>query len=176
MFRWLRLAPRAGLISRRMGLASMVVPASTPNPWLTSIQQKINSLEVANVMDAAEGAEFMRLVQSMSDHSETMLAAKNEVLAAKDQVIDQVVSAKDQVVSAMDQVVSAKDLALSLQSKTITDLQKRTPQNHPLLGRPSVSLSCLSRARCIRRSLPERSCAVEARGYPAGAVARACAG
>ena len=141
----------------------MVVPASTPNPWLTSIQQKINSLEEANVMDAAEGAEFMRLVQSMSDDSETMLAAKDEVLAAKGQVIDQVVSAKDQV-------VSAKDLALSLQSNTITDLKKRTPQNHPLLGRPSVSLSCLSRARCIRRSLPERSCAVEARGYPARAV------
>ena len=141
MFRWLRLAPRAGLISRRMGLASMVVPASTPNPWLTSIQQKINSLEVANVMDAAEGAEFMRLVQSMSDHSETMLAAKDEVLAAKDQVIDQVVSAKDQV-------VSAKDVALSLQSNTITDLKKRTRHAaEPPTPRPSpcyslVLISC----------------------------------
>ena len=169
MFRWLRLAPRAGLISRRMGLASLVVPASTHNQWLTCMRQKIKSQEVANVLGAPEGAECMQLVQSMYDHSEELLfdnAAKDERLAGKDEAL----ARSDKAVAAMDQIVAAKDQIVSLQNKAITDLETRTPQNHPLLGRPRVTLSCLSRARYIRRYLPERSEAVEARGYPARAL------
>ena len=183
MLRLLRWAPRAELISRRMGLASLVVPASTHNQWLTCMRQKIKSQEVANVLGAPEGAECMQLVQSMYDHSEELLfdnAAKDERLAGKDEALagkdealartDKAVAAMDKAVAAMDQIVAAKDQIVSLQNKAITDLETRTPQNHPLLGRPRVTLSCLSRARYIRRYLPERSEAVEARGYPARAL------
>ena len=162
MLRLLRWAPRAELISRRMGLASLVVPASTHNQWLTCMRQKIKSQEVANVLGAPEGAECMQLVQSMYDHSEELLfdnAAKDERLAGKVEAL-----------ARTDAALARSDQIVSLQNKAITDLETRTPQNHPLLGRPRVTLSCLSRARYIRRYLPERSEAVEARGYPARAL------
>ena len=114
------------------------------------------------MLGAPEGAECMQLVQSMYDHSEELLfdnAAKDERLAGKVEAL-----------ARTDAALARSDQIVSLQNKAITDLEKRTPQNHPLLGRPRVTLSCLSRARCIRRSLPERSCAVEARGYPARAL------
>ena len=53
--------------------------------------------------------------------------------------------------------LETKDQALAAKDELLVEQRSRTPQNHPLLGRPRVTLSCLSRARCIRRGVPEGS-------------------
>ena len=46
-----------------------------------------------------------------------------------------------------DIAIEAKDMAIAAKDDLIDTLRMRTPQNHPLLGRPRVTLSCLSRVR-----------------------------
>ena len=46
-----------------------------------------------------------------------------------------------------DTVIEAKDDLLAIKDDLIDSYRMRTPQNHPLLGRPRVTLSCLSRVR-----------------------------
>ena len=90
------------------------------------------------------------LMQAQSDSAQLQSAQREMATMSRLADMDEALAAKDQALAAMDELLAAKDELIDLH-------RLRTPQNHPLLGRPRVTLSCLSRARCIRRGVPEGS-------------------
>ena len=91
------------------------------------------------------------LMQAQSDSAQLQSAQREIDMAGL------ALAAKDQALCFADQALAAKDQALAAKDELLVEQRSRTPQNHPLLGRPRVTLSCLSRARCIRRGVPEGS-------------------
>ena len=80
-------------------------------------------------------ANFVVIMRAQSD-SALLLQSAEEKVAIMSRLADMA-----------DKVIEAKDEALATKDDLIDSYRMRTPQNHPLLGRPRVTLSCLSRVR-----------------------------
>ena len=85
---------------------------------------------------------FVVLMQAQSDSAQPISMSRFADMA------DKALAGKDQALAAMDELLAAKDELIDLH-------RLRTPQNHPLLGRPRVTLSCLSRAYLVRVAFAE---------------------
>ena len=88
------------------------------------------------------------LMQAQSDSAQLQSAQREMATMSRLADMDEALAAKDQALAAMDELLAAKDELIDLH-------RLRTPQNHPLLGRPRVTLSCLSRAYLVRVAFAE---------------------
>ena len=89
------------------------------------------------------------LMQAQSDSAQLQSAQREIDMAGL------ALAAKDQALCLADQALAAKDQALAAKDELLVEQRSRTPQNHPLLGRPRVTLSCLSRAYLVRVAFAE---------------------
>ena len=103
------------------------------------------------------------LMQAQSDSAQLQSAQREMALMSRNadmaglalETKDQALAAKDQALCLADQALAAKDQALAAKDELLVEQRSRTPQNHPLLGRPRVTLSCLSRAYLVRVAFAE---------------------